>query len=358
MSDFDIIIAGAGPAGCAAAISLADFAPNLRVCLIDPGTRADKIGDTVPPSVTPVLRHLGLWDRFVADGHLPAYRSRSTWGQREVVANEYLLRGGGSGWQLDRTAFDQALLDRARSLVTHFTPDKVVGLVSGERRLRVLLKQAAGYSARYAIDATGRTAVLTTLAGGRNRVEDRLVAGVTHVADRHAENPELFLETFPDGWWYTALLPHGRRIVACMTDADQVRQLELGAADGFSRCLRETRHLRALLDPVECLKAPRFFAAGWRRPAVNSGEPVLPVGDAALALDPVCGQGIVNALRTGIFASYAVADWLRRGAEDGVRKYRTLIYREAHAYRAALRDFYVAEARWPERPFWRRRQAA
>ena len=135
MSDFDIIIAGAGPAGCAAAISLADFAPNLRVCLIDPGTRADKIGDTVPPSVTPVLRHLGLWDRFVADGHLPAYRSRSTWGQREVVANEYLLRGGGSGWQLDRTAFDQALLDRARSLVTHFTPDKVVGLVSGERRL-------------------------------------------------------------------------------------------------------------------------------------------------------------------------------------------------------------------------------
>lgn len=299
MSDFDIIIAGAGPAGCAAAISLADFVPDLRVCLIDPGTRADKIGDIVPPSVAPLLRHLGLWERSAADGHLPAYRSRSTWGQREVVANEYLLHGGGSGWQLDRTAFDQSLLDRARSVVTHFAPDKVVGLVSGERGLSVLLKQAAGYSARYAVDATGRAAVLTKLAGGRNRVEDRLVAAVTHVGDRRAENPELFLETFPDGWWYTALLPHSRRIVACMTDADQVRELELGTADGFGRCLRETRHLGALLDPVERLEAPRFFAAGWAgRPSARlrrSCRPAMPrspsTRSAARGSSMRCGPG-------------------------------------------------------------------
>jgi hypothetical protein len=38
-----------------------------------------------------------------------------------------------------------------------------------------------------------------------------------------------------------------------VTDADQVRELELGTADGFGRCLRETRHLGGLLDPVERL---------------------------------------------------------------------------------------------------------
>jgi 2-polyprenyl-6-methoxyphenol hydroxylase-like FAD-dependent oxidoreductase len=37
MADFDVLIAGAGPAGCATALSLADFAPGLRVCLLDPG---------------------------------------------------------------------------------------------------------------------------------------------------------------------------------------------------------------------------------------------------------------------------------------------------------------------------------
>jgi hypothetical protein len=34
---------------------------------------------------------------------------------------------------------------------------------------------------------------------------------------------ELLVESFADGWWYTASLPNGRRIVACMTDADQIR---------------------------------------------------------------------------------------------------------------------------------------
>jgi len=37
MADFDVLIAGAGPAGCATALSLADFAPDLRVGLIDGG---------------------------------------------------------------------------------------------------------------------------------------------------------------------------------------------------------------------------------------------------------------------------------------------------------------------------------
>jgi 2-polyprenyl-6-methoxyphenol hydroxylase-like FAD-dependent oxidoreductase len=359
VDDFDVVIAGAGPAGCAAAISLADFAPELRVCLIDPGLRgSDKIGDTVPPSIAPILRHLGMWGRFVADGHLPVHRSRSAWGRAELASNEYLLLGGGTGWQLDRPAFDMALLENARCRVAHFAQDKVMGLAALGRGLRIKLKTSIAYASRCAIDATGRAAVLSRLTGSPIRVDDRLVAVVAHVADPVAQDHELLVETFSDGWWYTAALPHGRRIVACMTDTDAIRRLELGSPQGFRRRFCETRHLRALLDDAARFDRSRLCPAGSSQGSVPSRLPVLQVGDAALALDPICGQGIVNALRTGIFASYAVAEWLRGRTDNGLRKYRSLIDGEYRAYYSARRDFYAAEARWPAQPFWRRRRPA
>jgi flavin-dependent dehydrogenase len=91
--------------------------------------------------------------------------------------------------------------------------------------------------------------------------------------------------------------------------------------------------------------------------AVDESQPLIAVGDAASRFDPISAQGIVKALRSGIFASYAVADWLRRGDPAGLRRYRTLVQREFAAYRRTLRDYYALEQRWPDRPFWQRRTA-
>ena len=89
-----------------------------------------------------------------------------------------------------------------------------------------------------------------------------------------------------------------------------------------------------------------------RQPAL----PLLCVGDAASCFDPVSGQGIVKALRSGIFASYAVADLLvprrreRRRALSLVRDVGVL-----PPTGTTLRDYYALEQRWPDRPFWQRR---
>src|SRR5882762_7618070 len=80
LADFDVLIAGAGPAGSATAISLAAFAPALRVALIDSPVAAAPIGETLPPQIKPVLRHLDVWEAFASDGHLPSYRTVSAWG--------------------------------------------------------------------------------------------------------------------------------------------------------------------------------------------------------------------------------------------------------------------------------------
>ena len=56
MADFDVLIAGAGPAGAATAISLADFAPELRVCIADlPAADGLRVGETVPEKLALAL---------------------------------------------------------------------------------------------------------------------------------------------------------------------------------------------------------------------------------------------------------------------------------------------------------------
>jgi len=75
-------------------------------------------------------------------------------------------------------------------------------------------------------------------------------------------------------------------------------------------------------------------------------------------VDSVSGQGIVKALRSGVFAAYAAADFLGRADDRGLARYRALMTAEFAAYRQTLADFYALERRWTERPFWKRRQQA
>ena len=80
-------------------MSLAEFAPDLRVGLVDAGLRRDiPLGETVPPQIKPFLVHLGLWDKFASSGHCPSYRTLSAWGDSRLYANEFLLHPNQIGW--------------------------------------------------------------------------------------------------------------------------------------------------------------------------------------------------------------------------------------------------------------------
>ena len=113
--------------------------------------------------------------------------------------------------------------------------------------------------------------------------------------------------------------------------------------------------MRAVTKNGGILDGPKLWAASSRLVLQRTGLPLLCVGDAASCFDPVSGQGILKALQSGIFASYAIADVLRDGDDRGLRRYRFILEQDFEAYRATLRDFYALEARWPARPFWRRR---
>lgn len=356
MAEFDVLIAGAGPAGCATAVSLADFAPDLRVGLVDARAGGQRlIGETVPPQIEPLLAHLGLWEPFRRAGHCPSYRTLSSWGDPRLGVNEFLLHPHQTGWRLDRAAFDRMLIDAASTRVATFFAANATALARDAEGWGVTLSDGTAHRARFVVDATGNAATLARQCSLPSLSIDRLVGCCLLVGSRSDGTEGLMIETFPDGWWYTAALPNGERVVACMTDADRVRPLQLSRTDHFVALLSQTSHVRPVADINGVSGRPTITAASSRFFDVDPNLPLLCVGDAGSRFDPVSGQGIVKALRGGIFASYAIADWLHRRDERGLARYRLMLKREFAAYRETLRGFYAQEQRWPDAPFWRRR---
>jgi flavin-dependent dehydrogenase len=89
----------------------------------------------------------------------------------------------------------------------------------------------------------------------------------------------------------------------------------------------------------------------------TAGPDWLAIGDAAASFDPLSSQGIGSALETGIAA--AVACVRRLGGDADAFTDAGARYEAAWTeYEAGRMSYYGLERRWPEAPFWARRQAA
>jgi flavin-dependent dehydrogenase len=355
-------VAGAGPAGAAAALALAGA--GRRVLLAEgeadaPGSPpAFKIGETLPPAVKPLLRDLGVWDGFCADGHLPSYGTRSAWGSSDLAGLDHIFDPNGHGWHLDRARFDRFLRAAARADGVELRDRASVRACSrAPDGLWTLRLGGAGpdeVRCRLVIDATGRRAVVARRLGARRERRDRLVAlyGVAAARERDRDSRTL-VESAPEGWWYTALIPRRRRVLAFLTDADLVER-PWRTQQGFAAALSRTAHVGTSWEAAALEDGPATTAAHGTRLHPVAGDGWLAVGDAALAFDPLSSQGMLTALFTGVEGGRAAHAALA-GDASGLAAYRDRVATIAAHYDANRRRFYALEQRWPEAPFWSRR---
>jgi flavin-dependent dehydrogenase len=326
----DAFVAGGGPAGAATALALARA--GRRVALAHHAPATFKIGESLPGAVRPILRDLGVWEAFLADGHLPSFANRAVWGGDAPVDTDFIRDPNGHGWHVDRGRFESLLLDAVR----HAGVELIDGPVQ----------------ARMVVDATGRRAAIARSLGARRHRTDRLVA--VYAAFRtHDVDSRTLIEAAPDGWWYTSLVPDGRRVAAFLTDAELMPR-RLRNASGFLAAARKTAYVRV----AEVLELGPFTApahGAWLEPP--SGDGWLAVGDAALAFDPLSSQGMLTALYGGLVAGQAV-DAALDGKASAIRAYGDRLTSIRLAYDRNRLAAYRLEQRWPDRPFWARRLAA
>ncbi|PPK73375.1 flavin-dependent dehydrogenase [Methylobacter tundripaludum] len=356
----DVFIVGAGPAGAAAAISLSQIAPHLRVCLADAGRdRPFRVGESVPPPIKPFLDHLGLGPAFIQADHCPSFHTLSAWGGQELIGNEFFLYVHNTGWRLDRDRFDRMLADEATRLGAKPLTATVRSLSPCAQGWRIDCGAAGKFAARFVIDASGRSALLPRLLKIPSVKIDKLVACAVFFEQQSVPDAPgadaAVIESFRDGWWYSAAIPGSRRVAMLMTDADIARQLRISQLPAWMAYLAETRHIQPLIASCRPLAPPAFWSAASRN--FGSAYPfgILGIGDAISSFDPLSSQGIIKAIRSGLFASYAIADYFLRNDETGIARYYALMNREFDAYLTTRHEYYRQEQRWPDAPFWNRR---
>jgi len=363
---FDVVVVGAGPAGCAAAIILAQARRRVLLLEAKPAP-AFAVGESLTPDARPLLRALGIDSELLSQHHLISYGNESAWGGPTLRRTDFIYSPHGHGWHLDRAQFDRLLRGRARENGAELREEvRATRLARAEPEIwRVAWEAPGGVAearARWLIDCSGRASGLARRLGVVRRRDDQLLALVALFRQPDGTDADqdtlTLIESAPEGWWYTARLPTQARVVVYHTDRDTMSFRAARDAEGFAALVARTQRVRErLADPGYRLDGqPRVFAADSSRLEEFFGPGWLAAGDAAAAYDPLSAQGILTALYSGLAGGRAVLGALD-GAASALDAYGERMAAIYDTYLRRRAEYYAAERRWPREPFWQRRHA-
>ena len=323
MKDFDAAIVGAGPAGSAAAIALAQR--GYAVMLVDKQQfpREKLCGDFVNPINWPIFRELGVEERVLAQPHaeVTGFRITSCAGVEAEALFSSTTQQPEFGLGLRREHLDQVLLERARSLgVTVHLGGRIENLARSAEGWRLQAECDESWQARILIGADGRNSWVARQLGMNTRVatQGRCVGFQVRLQSPAVLAGKVEIHLFPGGYAGLIGLGDGTINLGLSIDKQMLPPERLGEFL-LTKCLPQNPYLKKLLH--RSTSAGEFRSAYpvyfRRRRCITSGA--LLVGDAARVSEPVTGEGIYFAMRSGLLAAETIDEALAYG--DSSAKY-------------------------------------
>lgn len=356
--NYQVVIIGAGVAGCATALALLKQGIQSILMVHRSESAGLKAGETLQPLATGLLEELELLGDFQKISYLTGHGSCSAWGSDELVFNDNIFRLHGHGYVLDRLAFDKLFFDKVESKGITILNDSLVSLEKPtDDQWLLQLKTGETIKSDFVVDATGRQSYVARQLNVPRIQFDDLHAVYTFWQGHPAKfSRHSFVESVENGWCYTAALPNDIFALAIFTDKSTIKQYQLKEIANFRTFLEKTQHSKHLLTQTSGLVQTSLAVANSSMlDQVGSDHGWLAVGDAASAYDPLSAIGIAKALADGLNASDAISDWFNdkpKAIENYVQQVQTAF----NEFLKQRHRHYSMERRWPHYPFWKSRQ--
>ncbi|MEU3843837.1 tryptophan 7-halogenase [Streptomyces sp. NPDC028635] len=355
----EVLVVGGGPAGATAAALLARQGHQVRVLERERFPRYH-IGESLLPSLLPVLDVLGARERVEAHGFIRKTGAFYGWGGQEwSLGFDEPGRPAAYSFQVIRSQFDHLLLEHARAQGADVREEVRAGQVmfenggaAGPPRRAVEAAWAGRNDSagrirfRHLVDASGRAGLLATRHLHSRRVHDafRNVATWSYWRDAapFAAAPSGAIGVFSlpdDGWLWAIPLHDGTLSVGLVTDKrsfTRARQQAGGSLQGlYDEAIARCPMLAGLLTHARQV-APLKTESDYSYVSETfSGPGWFLAGDAACFLDPLLSTGVHLAMYSGLLAAAAINSMLAGDIdEDAAHAFYQQAYQ--HAYERLL----------------------
>ena len=311
-SNYDVIIAGGGPAGSSAAINLASR--GARVLLVEQKKfpRPKLCGEFISPECVALFESLGVADQMLAAR--PAKLAETVFYSRSgkcarVPSSWFGSTGVALG--LSRAEMDECLLRRASDVGAHVIEDaQVTNLVVADETVRGATIKHNGVEANYlsavTIDATGRSRSLVRHLNSKPNATGPSFGVKTNTPAVAPGACEIYF--YRGGYGGLSNIENGLSNLCFIASAHDVRACGASADRVMREVICQNQRAKETLQNAR-LQSPWLAVSleGFGRHSVAPMVGLLAIGDAASFIDPFTGSGMLMALQSGTLVANEIA---------------------------------------------------
>lgn len=341
MTDPRILILGGGPAGGAVALGLRRLGYSVTlVCQPRPFAAVEGVSVRVLQGL-----HNAGFRQALQGIPQPSLRQASWNGEHNDANSEHLI---------DRETLDRGILADLEVAGVEVVQQRAGALESKGNGWRLTLASGGAVSADFLVEARGRMAPSAHL----SRLRGPETLSLLQYWQGPAGDRGSAAVSCENGWVWMARTESGRRYLQLTLDVGSSELPPRAELAGFCeqhfRSLPEAAAFVTDAHPVGDVQA-RTSTAILCQEAI--GDNWIRVGDAAMAVDPLSGNGIFQALSSALQAPAVINTLLTQPQHRALARQFHQQRVDGLFYRFARigRDFYGMETRWQDTAFWQTR---